>query len=264
MADSSGGARVVADYSEWRARDYFQTYYSEVVLPDEQAVLAYQVDVMRARGQRFGRGLEYGCGPTLHRAIAASQYAFRIDMADWLADNLSASRDWLLADIDNPDWKQFTHYILGREGHAEPTNQQVEQREAHTRKVVRGLYISDARWRQPLGPERDAFYDLIVSGFCLDAVSDDQLVWRQCMQNLLSMLQPGGTLIIHALHQCRAYKCGERMFPGANLSKDDMQDVLLDGGCTRASIDVQVIPCPDNQIYGYNGILTASAQKAPR
>ena len=84
------------------------------------------------------------------------------------------------------------------------------------------------------------------------------------MQNLLSMLQPGGTLIIHALHQCRAYKCGERMFPGANLSKDDMQDVLLDGGCTRTSIDVQVIPCPDNQIYGYNGILTASAQKAPR
>ena len=32
---------LVADYSEWKARDYFQTYYSEVVLPDEQAVLAY-------------------------------------------------------------------------------------------------------------------------------------------------------------------------------------------------------------------------------
>lgn len=73
---------VVADYSEWRARDYFQTYYSEVVLPDEQAVLAYQIDVLRAARARFGRGLEYGCGPTLHRAIAAAKYAFRIDMAD--------------------------------------------------------------------------------------------------------------------------------------------------------------------------------------
>jgi hypothetical protein len=40
---------VVADYSEWRARDYFQTYYSEVVLPDEQAVLAYQ-----KRERRYG------------------------------------------------------------------------------------------------------------------------------------------------------------------------------------------------------------------
>src|SRR5690348_18489272 len=72
---------MVADYSEWRARDYFQTYYSEVVLPDEQAVLAYQIDVLRAARARFGRGLEYGCGPTLHRAIAAAKYAFRIDMA---------------------------------------------------------------------------------------------------------------------------------------------------------------------------------------
>ena len=54
---------LVADYSEWRARDYFQTYYSDVVLPDEQAVLAYQIDVLRAAHARFGRGLEYGCGP---------------------------------------------------------------------------------------------------------------------------------------------------------------------------------------------------------
>src|SRR5215203_4665132 len=53
---------LVADYSEWKARDYFQTYYSEVVLPDEQAVLAYQIDVLRAARARFGRGLEYGCG----------------------------------------------------------------------------------------------------------------------------------------------------------------------------------------------------------
>ena len=28
---------LVADYTEWKARDYFDTYYSEVVLPDEQA-----------------------------------------------------------------------------------------------------------------------------------------------------------------------------------------------------------------------------------
>jgi hypothetical protein len=39
---------------------------------------------------------------------------------------------------------------------------------------------------------------------------------------------------------------------------------LLANGCTRASIDVQVIPCPDNRVYGYSGILTASARKAAR
>ena len=143
---------MVADYSEWRARDYFQTYYSEVVLPDEQAVLAYQIDVLAAARQRFGRGLEYGCGPTMHRAIAASKYVFRLDMADWLADNLSEAREWLCADDTAPEWKRFTRYVLACEGHAAPITQRVIQREALTRKVVRGLYVSDARLRQPLGP----------------------------------------------------------------------------------------------------------------
>ena len=120
---------LVADYSEWRARDYFQTYYSEVVLPDEQAVLAYQIDVLRAARARFGRGLEYGCGPTMHRAIAASKYAFRIDMADWLADNLTEARIWLCADDSAPEWKRFTSYVLACEGNPKANHQKLIQRE---------------------------------------------------------------------------------------------------------------------------------------
>jgi len=254
---------LVADYSEWKARDYFDTYYSEVVLPDEQAVLAYQIDVLKAARARFGRGLEYGCGPTLHRAIAASKYAFRIDMADWLADNLMEARDWLSGDESSPEWKRFTKYVLACEGHARPSQERVIQREALTRKVVRGLYVSDARLGQPLGPSRDAFYDLIITGFCIDAISSDRNVWRRCMRNVTSMLQPGGTFIIHALHRCAAYKCGDRMFPGSNLTIDDMQAAMLENGFVGSSIDAQVIPCPDNAQYGYRGILTASGRKAP-
>ena len=251
----------LADYSTWRARDYFETYYSEVVLPDEQAVLAYQLEVMRRAEGRYGRALEYGCGPTLHRAIATSAYAFRIDMADWLADNLVFVREWLQTDREESDWSRFTRYILACEGEPDADRPRIARREAQTRKCVRGLYVSDARWHDPLGPERRAFYDLIVSGFCLDAVSSDRGVWRACMQNVLTMLAPGGTVVMHALHDCTAYKVGERMFPGAGVTVDTMAESLLENGMSRASIDVQIIPCPTNAVYGYSGILTASARK---
>jgi NNMT/PNMT/TEMT family protein len=82
------------------------------------------------------------------------------------------------------------------------------------------------------------------------------------MRNVTSMLQPGGTFIIHALHQCKAYKCGDRMFPGSNLTIDDMHDAMLENGFAPSSIDAQVIPCRENNIYGYSGILTASGRKA--
>lgn len=261
MVDSSSGASLVADYADWQARDYFKTYYSEVVLPDEQAVLRYQVEVMAQAPSRFGRALEYGCGPTLHRAIAATPYVFRLDMADWLADNLVCVREWLAGEETNTDWNRFTRFVMGCEGRKRFDLATLRRRERQTRRVVRGLFVSDARWRQPLGPAHEGFYDLLVSGFCLDAISADKRVWRRCMRNVLSMIAPGGTVILHFLAGCRAYKVGTRMFPGSNLSADDVAGVLRDLDFERSSIDVQLIDCPHNVQYGYSGILTASARR---
>lgn len=261
MGEKKAASPPLADYSEWQARDYFETYYSEVVLPDEQVVLAYQLEVLTQCSNVFGRGLEYGCGPTLHRAIAAARYTFRLDMADWLADNLVQVRGWLDAGPGNAEWHRFTEFILACEGDASPDARRIERREELTRKVVRQLQLSDARWRHPLGPEREGFYDLLVSGFCLDAVSSDKRVWQRCMRNVLSTLCEGGLVILHALHRCRAYRVGERMFPGADVSRDDMFQALLANGFVRSTIDVQVVPCPDNAPYGYAGILIASGRK---
>jgi hypothetical protein len=232
-------------------------------LPDEQLVLAYQIEVLKQNEHKFGRGLEYGCGPTLHRAIAAARYAFRIDMADWLPDNLAQVKSWLDATPANLDWRRFTEYVLFCESDSVVSDaRRVERREDLTRKVIRNLHVSDARWRHPLGPERHEFYDLLVSGFCVDAVSSDKAVWHRCMRNVLSTLQEGGLMVMHALHRCKAYKVGDRMFPGADISADDMFKSLLDNGFNRSSIDVQVVPCPENAVYGYSGILMASGRKA--
>jgi hypothetical protein len=260
LSEGAQPGPAVADYSQWQARDYFNTYYSEVVLPDEQVVLAYQLDTLKRIEHEFGRALEYGCGPTLHRAIAAARYTFRIDMADWLPDNLAQVRAWVDSTADNSDWNRFTHYILRCEGEL-PDARRIERREEQARKVIRNLHVSDARGTHPLGPDRLGFYDLLISGFCLDAVSTDKRVWRRCMCNVLSMLHPGGLLILHALHRCKAYKVGDRMFPGADVSEDDLVGSLADNGFGRTGIDVHVMPCPENETYGYAGILVASARK---
>ena len=262
MADAATGNPRVADYSEWRARDYYDTYYSQVILPDEQAVLAYQISAMRSARRRFNRALEYGCGPTLHRAIAASGYANRIDMSDWLAENLVAVRDWVAANGNNRDWRRFTQYVVALEGNPIAGDAELLAREDRARRSIRGLYVSDARWRDPLGSRHRGFYDLLISGFCLDAISDDKAVWRNCMANMLSMLAPEGLVVVHFLNRCTAYKCGPRLFPGADLSVDDVHIALEEEGCEASSIDVQLIPCPDNAEFGYTGILTASARKA--
>ena len=48
-----------------------------------------------------------------------------MDMADWLADNLTEAREWLCADDSAEDWKRFTRYVLACEGHTPPSNSRV-------------------------------------------------------------------------------------------------------------------------------------------
>ena len=250
----------LADYSEWCAQDYFDTYYRETVLADERRVLAFELDALADEHSVFGRALEYGCGPTVHRAIAAARHVFRIDMADGSPDNLRQIRRWLQAGSLDTDWNRFTRCILEHErGSVEPGA--IERREALTRKVIRELRLSDARCRHPLGAERVGFYDLLISGFCLDAIAGDMRIWRACMGNVLAMLRSGGLLLIFALHRCRAYRVGDRLFPCADLTADDLFAALLANGFRRSSIDIELAACPENADYGYSGILIARARK---
>jgi len=249
-----------SDGSEWSAQQYLDTYYREVVLGDERRVLAFELDALASERAPFGRALEYGCGPTLHRAIAAAKYAFRIDMADRAPDNLWQIRSWLQAGARDTEWNRFTRFILEQE-RGWVSSGSIVRRETRTRMVIRELLLSDARWRCPLGPEREGFYDLLISGFCIDAVSSDKGVWRRCMGNVLSTLRAGGLLVLHALHRCRAYRVGDGLFPCADLTADDLLASLLANDIRRSSIEIELAACPENARYGYTGILMARGRK---
>lgn len=266
---------TLADYSEWCAQEYFDTYYRETVLADERHVLAFELDALADERSAFGRALEYGCGPTLHRAIAAARHAFRIDMADRSPDNLRQIQRWLQAGARNTDWNRFTRFILEHErgsiGHecASGATERalveagaIERREALTRKVIRELRLSDARSPDPLGAARAGFYDLLISGFCLDAISGDKRIWHACMGNVIGTLRSGGLLLMLALHRCRAYRVGDRLFPCADLTADDLFVSLVANGLKRSSVEIDLVGCPDHAVYGYTGILIARAHKA--
>lgn len=260
MSNLSIPSALTSNSSGWSAQQYLDTYYREVVLADERRVLAFELDALACERTPFGRALEYGCGPTLHRAIAAARYAFRIDMADRAPDNLWRIGRWLQAGAHDTDWNRFTRFILEHERGSVGSGA-IERREARARRVIRGLLLSDARWRHPLGPERLGFYDLLITGFCIDAVSTNKRIWRGCMGNVISMLHAGGLLVLHALHRCRGYRVGDRLFPCADLTADDLFGSLLANGIRRSSIEIELAACPENAVYGYAGILMARGRK---
>lgn len=253
----------IAAWESWRPVEYFRDYYSHQVEPDEQAAIRFQVEFLRRAGREFPRALEYGCGPTLMRALAASAYVESLDMADRLADNLQRVRRWAAGDPQADDWSRFTEYVLRCEGVAEPSREDVLAREQRTRGALSELLLTDARNRLPLGPDRVASYDLLISGFCADCLSRSKTVWRRCMRNVFGLLKPGGSFVILSLRGCEGYRVGAQWFPGANIQSSDLKSVLLECGADPARLEIAECELPTHADQGYTGILLASGQMRP-
>src|SRR5262245_9549662 len=95
---------------------YLREYYSTVT-PDEDLVLAFLVRLLRQKGvPGQGSVLDFGCGPTVHRAITAAPHASSITMADLLPANLGAVNAWLGQTPGAHNWHEYTAKILSLEG----------------------------------------------------------------------------------------------------------------------------------------------------
>jgi hypothetical protein len=253
-----------AAWKSWEPAEYFREYFSQQVEPDEQAGIRFQVEFLQRAGREFPRALDYGCGPTLMRAIAVSRYVAALDMADRLDGNLQRVRRWASGDRRADDWSRFTEYVLRCEGGSEPTREEVLARELRTRGVLSELLLTDARDRNPLGPSRVAGYDLLISSFCVDCLSKSKAVWRRCMRNVFGLLKPGGSFVVQALRSCKGYRVGTQWFPGANIQSSDFESALLECGADPATLELSDFDLPSHADQGYEGILMASGQTKGR
>jgi SAM-dependent methyltransferase len=256
--------RKLSQWQSWQPDEYYADYYSEIVHPDEQIALRFQIEFLQGARGRFPRALEYGCGPTLMRAIAAAKYVSALDMADRLPRNLRQIRQWATSKNDADRWGHFTRYLLQCEGVRRPSRRQVRAREQLTRNVLARMLLTDARKPYPLGPHGVGTYDLLVSGFCLDCLSPSRAVWQRCMRHVFRLLKPGGSFVLAAFLRCTDYSVGARWFPSANLGRRDWRAGLLHSGACPDSLRISVHQTPAHAETEYGGILLASGQTVAR
>lgn len=250
----------ISPWESWHPASYFEDYFGRHVAPDEQAAIRFQVEFLQRKKHKFAHALEYGCGPTLMRAIAASDYVESLDMAEWLEDNLQQISRWAANEPEADDWSPFTEYILSCEGRDMFSRADVLAREQQTRRVLSEIMQTNAHDRFPLGKQRLASYDLLISSFCLDCLSPCKDTWRKCMRNVFGLLKPGGSFTMMALRDCKGYLVGDHWFPGANISRMDLESALLLCGADPATLKVTECDVPDHANQGYQGILLACGE----
>ncbi|BCM92906.1 hypothetical protein IAD21_04790 [Abditibacteriota bacterium] len=252
----------VSDYSQWQPEEYLREYYGGgEVLPDEHFAMEFLVEALK-RLADVPIALEFGCGPTIHHALAMAPVTNEIHLADFLESNRVEVGKWLGSDPAAFNWKHFGKETLELEGNPNPTDEQIAEREALLRARVTKVKFGDAFNTNPLGIDKREYYPLVASHYCAEACTTDKGEWRDCMTNISSLVEPGGTLILSVCGAANAYAVGDRNFPCAGVDEVDVLSSLRDNGFT--DIDVRVRQVPSQTEQGFSSVVFASAVKGRR
>ena len=245
------GRRGYASFDrDWNPARYLADYY-RTVEPDELATIAFLVDALR-HADRDRPVLFFGVGPTMHHVFAAAELASEIHLGDYLPANLAEIQRWLDRAPGAHDWRPFIRHTLRCEGVVDPSDAEVAARADLTRAKVTRLVHVDARHAQPWR------YATVVSAYCADSATDDLATWRRYMRNITGLVRPGGLFVTAALHRCRGYTVGGRLFPSANVGETDLRDALRP---TFDPVRIELRPTGQAITHGYAAILLGWARK---
>ncbi|MFQ3680480.1 MAG: guanitoxin biosynthesis pre-guanitoxin forming N-methyltransferase GntF [Pseudanabaenaceae cyanobacterium] len=253
-------------WASFNARTYLQEYYGDVG-PENLAYLQFFARQFGALSPQQTL-LDFGSGPTIYSVISAVPKVERIVLSDYVAANREELVLWRQNDPQAFDWTPFITAALQVEG-MEPTAAAIAERTAALRQKIVGILFCDAALAQPL-PGWDEPFDVLVSNSCADAATNDRATWQQYLNNILTRLKPGGTLLLSAvkgadfgdLETALSTTDGDsQYFPTVNIVETDLREALVAAGCAAETIAMETVPA-DRPTRKYQGLMMATARKA--
>lgn len=245
------------DYSNWEPKDYLAEYYAEV-MPDARFTLEFVVESLQ-KMPPLSVALDFGCGPIVPYILPLVPKVQEIHMAEYLSSNRAELQKWLLDRDDAHNWREFTLETLRLEGNSAPTEAEVNTREQKARACVTRVLPGDVTQSDPLGSAMRKFYPLVTAHYCAEVVGTSKEKWRVYMQNIMSLVQPGGVLIVSACGAGSYYRVGDRYFPSTKLNIQDVLACLCDNNFI--DIDLRIRQIPDNSEQGFSNVIFARAFK---
>jgi hypothetical protein len=248
---------VTKNWEEWRARSYLIDHYLDIC-SENSGLMQFMVNVFRSIPPG-GRLLEFGCGPTINATFPVVNHVSEIHQCDYLDANLDEVKRWLMGEPSAFDWSEYVKLTLTLENGAQPDAQSIAQREAVVRQRVTRLLRCDASKSPPV--DSALLYDILVTNYCLDGATDDYEQWRSFFHNVMTMLKPGGILLLSALKGANDYIVGEHRFPAVYLTENDLMEALIEEGFEPQSIHMESLPAADVPTRTYEGVMMVVARK---
>ena len=126
------------------------------------------------------------------------------------------------------------------------------------RKTVTQLMHCDAQSHSPI-ELIDMQYDLVTAHHCTDVAATNVREWQQVLQNVTTIIRPGGWLMLSVTTGARTYEVGDVIFECVNLTRDDVRNGLISAGYQDKSIILKTYEVEHEREY--SGIIMALARR---
>lgn len=245
---------------QWNPKEYLKQYYcTDHVEDDELENFKFLSTFLQTTEKSFQRCLDFGCGCTLHHMMPLAPYVSEIHLADYMASNLEEIQDWLDESPTAHDWDVYFRGVLDLEGRDLVSEESLAKRKSELRGKITSLELANIRNKLPLG--KNVAYELVTSYYCADAVASSKEEWKTMIDNLSTLVAPGGTLVMSVMRHCNFYKIGDKQFPAAYVDETDIAHVLRHNGFDMEKSDIQAVQVDDWAEEGFNGICLVRAEK---
>ncbi len=233
--------------------DYLTQYYGDVAA-ENAALIRFFVNSFAAI--RRGKLLDFGAGPTLLCAIAAAKAVDEIHLCDADTANVAALSAWWRDEKIAFDWSPFIRATLLAEGSVSVKDAQCQERARLVRRKIATIRQCNARNLQNCAAPA---YNIVVSGFCLEAAASTHGQWERMVRGLARLLFPGGTLLLTAIRNATSYRSGAAVYPVISINENDVTAALISAGFAQTTIAQEFIAA-DRLTRDYEGLMLFRAK----
>ncbi|CAN7945912.1 unnamed protein product, partial [Ixodes hexagonus] len=102
--------------------------------------------------------------------------------------------------------------------------------EKRTRSSVRKVVPCDVLEPGVLPEEHKETFDVVLSCNCLESATADHESFRGVVDNVATLVKPGGLLVLAGIGGVDSYNVGTAEFPMAKVTEDVVKQALTDAG----------------------------------
>ncbi|XP_062993745.1 phenylethanolamine N-methyltransferase [Elgaria multicarinata webbii] len=260
-----GVAAVADSYQMFNPKAYLQNNYMppRANFTSEEFVVPWKLRCLAdafATGEICGHTLiDIGTGPTIYQLLSACDYFEEIVATDYLEVNRAEIHSWVCGEDPGIfDWTPYIQHACRIEGNAEPW----KEKEQKLKKKLKKILPIDVHQPNPLGFLLSQPADALVSAFCLEAVSPDRPSFDRALQNVTTLLKPGGHFLMIGALEESFYLAGEAKLSVVPMSEAAVKESFAKCGyCVHSFRSYDMPPSLKIGVDDVQGIFFIHAQK---